>query len=81
MDMTLLENYTDTNINLCEDTGTSLIYLAWENGHENTEHLLLDNTTNINLCKYNEAVPLFIAYENGHDSTSHFFWSMVRISI
>lgn len=44
-------------------------HIAWENGHNNTVQLLLDNGININFCQYNGANPIYITFENGYGNT------------
>lgn len=55
-------------INQCNKTGASPLYIVNIEGYENVVQVLLRNCANINLCKTNGASPLFIACQNGHSS-------------
>ncbi|XP_065938642.1 uncharacterized protein [Magallana gigas] len=57
------------DINLCQESGASPLFIACYSGHDSTVKLLLSNGADINLCQENGASPLYIACKNEHDST------------
>lgn len=51
---------------MCDEDGTSPLYVACENGRESTVQLLLNNGAEITLCRIAGASPLYIATINGY---------------
>ena len=65
--MTLLNK--GAKVNLCDEQGSSPLYVACIKGHDSTAQLLLNYGADVNLCKKTGATPLYVACKNGHDST------------
>ncbi|XP_062567640.1 ankyrin repeat domain-containing protein 17-like [Saccostrea cucullata] len=55
-------------INLCDNDGTSPLFIACYKEHVNTVQLLLNNGADINLCDCDGCSPLHAASHNGYDS-------------
>lgn len=53
-------------IDLCQNEGSSPLFLACEKGYDSTVKLLLQNRACINLCKSDKFSPLYIACQEGH---------------
>lgn len=57
------------NVNLCNKSGSSPLYKACQQGHDNTIKILLSNGAEINLCRLDGCSPLHVACSNGHKSS------------
>ena len=60
---------TKDNVNLCYETGTSLLYKYCHYGHCSIVQILPINSANNNLRNKTGVSPLYIAGQNGHNST------------
>lgn len=49
------------DVNLCNEIGHSPLFVACENGLDNTVQLLLENGANVNLSDKDGVSPLFLA--------------------
>lgn len=52
-------------INLCTENKTSPLFVACQNGHDDTVHLLLNRGADINLHRNKETSPLYISCQRG----------------
>lgn len=59
----------NAEINLCNNNGTSPLYIACQEGHDSTVQLLVSNGARINLCSEEGISPLFVACQEDHSST------------
>ena len=54
-------------MNLCDNDGRSPLYIACENGHENTAKILVDNGSIVNLCDDENCNSLCFVCLNGYE--------------
>lgn len=57
------------DIDLRNNIGFSPLFIACEEGHQDTVKLLLEKGAKINLCNDSGVSPLYIASQDGHQDT------------
>eukprot|EP00792_Barthelona_sp_PAP020_P008247 TRINITY_DN3204_c1_g5_i1.p1 TRINITY_DN3204_c1_g5~~TRINITY_DN3204_c1_g5_i1.p1 ORF type:complete len:640 (+),score=171.45 TRINITY_DN3204_c1_g5_i1:44-1921(+) len=54
------------DVNLCNDNGTSPLYISCQEGHIEVAKMLLDHGADVNLCNDSGTSPLYISCQEGH---------------